>query len=307
MLDLNDLRVFSSVARLNSFSGAARELGLPKSSVSRSVTRLEGTLHARLVQRTTREVRLTPSGIVLQQRCAAILSDLEEAIAYVSSLSSGPRGLLRISSGIGFGVNVLSELLPSFLAQYPDVKVALDLTSRMVDLVAQGVDVTIRIGPMADSDMVATHLGTIQRYPCAAPEYLTRRPAPETLEDLVNHDIVEMPASNGAPRPWSFSRQGEPPVALQIEPRISVNDPVTIHRLVANGVGIGCISAYLCAPDIATGKLVRLLPEWSIPPVEVSLVFPSNRELSPAVRAFVNYMKSASVPGQLWFNNEIPN
>ena len=239
MLDLNDLRVFASVARLSSFSAAARELGLPKSSVSRSVTRLEGSLHTRLVQRTTREVRLTESGIALQQRCLAILVDVNEAVDYVGSLGSGPRGLLRISAGIGFGVNVLSELLPPFLKQYPDMSIALDLTSRPIDLVAEGIDLTVRIGPMPDSEMVATHLGTIHRYLCASPEYLAERGMPETVEALLAHDIVEMPSSNGLPRLWSFVREGGEPVTLEIEPRITVNDPVTIHRLVANGAGVG--------------------------------------------------------------------
>lgn len=269
------------------------------------MTRLEGTLHSRLVQRTTREVRLTPSGVVLQQRCLAILSDVSEAVDYVASLGTGPRGLLRVSAGIGFGVNVMSELLPPFLAQYPDVRVALDLTSRTVDLVAEGVDVSVRIGPMPDSEMVATQLGSIHRYPCAAPAYLARRGTPQAVEDLAMHDTIEMPAANGLPRPWSFSQGGGDAVKLAIEPRVSVNDPVTIHRLVVNGAGVGCISAYLCGPDIAAGRLARLLPEWTMPPVDVSLVFPSNRELSPAVRAFVSYMKAMSKPGWLWQQNEV--
>jgi LysR family transcriptional regulator, regulator for bpeEF and oprC len=304
MLDLNDLRVFASVARLSSFSAAACELGLPKSSVSRSVTRLEGSLRTRLVQRTTREVRLTPPGIALQQRCLVILAGLSDAIDYVGSLSSGPRGLIRISAGIGFGVNVLSELLPPFLKQYPEVNIALDLTSRPINLVADGVDVTVRIGPMPDSEMVATHLGTIHRHLCAAPGYLAQHGTPETVEALSAHDTVEMPSSNGLPRPWRFFREGiSEPVTLEVEPRISVNDPVTIHRLVVNGAGVGCISGYLCSPDIAADRLVRLLPEWTVPSVEVSLVFPSSRELSPAVRVFVEYMKTASAPGKLWQND----
>ncbi len=300
MLDLNDLRVFASVARLSGFAAAARELGLPKSSVSRSITRLEGSLHTRLVQRTTREVRLTASGIALQERCLAILTGVADAVEYVGSLSTGPRGLLRVSVGIGFGVKVLSELLPPFLAQYPDVSVALDLTSRPVDLVADGVDVAVRIGPMPDSDMVATHLGTMHRYLCAAPEYLSRRGTPETPEALLTHDIIEMPSADGVPRPWIFSRADGEPVKLAIEPRVSVNDPLTIHHLAMNGAGVGCISGYLCGPEIAAGRLVRLLLEWTMPSVDVSLVFPSNRELSPAIRAFVSYMKAASVPGRLW-------
>ncbi len=305
MIDLNDLRVFASVARLSSFSAAARELGLPKSSISRSVTRLEGSLHTRLVQRTTREVRLTESGIALQERCLAILADVTDAVDYVGSLGSGPRGLLRISMGIGFGVKLLPELLPPFLEQYPDVNVALDLASRPVDLVADGVDVAIRIGPMPDSDMVSTHLGTMHRYLCAAPEYLARRGTPKTVEELSNHDILEMPSPDGLPRPWRFSRDGEEALTIEIQPRVAINDPLTIHYLIVSGTGMGCISGYLCAPEIATGRLVRLLPEWTMPSVDVSLVFPSNREISPAVRAFLTYMKAVSTPGRLWQNDNL--
>ena len=300
MLDLNDLRVFACVARLRSFSAAAREIGMPKSSVSRSISRLEHALSTRLVQRTTREMRLTASGTMLQERCAAILTRIDQAVDDVGSLENGPRGLLRISSGIGFGVNVLAELLPPFIEQYPHVSVALDLTSRNVDLVAEGVDIAVRIGPMNDSDMVATHLGTIHRYPCAAPAYLQRRGEPDTIEALEAHDLVEMAGSDGRPRAWVFSRSGEAAVTVRSEPRIALNDPATIHRLVVNGAGIGALSGYLCAPDIAEGRLVRLFPDWQLPSLDVRLVFPSNRELSPAVRAFVTYMKAASAVRLSW-------
>ena len=302
MLDLNDLRVFGSVARLRSFSAAARELGLPKSSVSRSIARLEHALSTRLVQRTTREVRLTASGAMLQDRCVGILTRIDQAVDDVGSLRDGPRGLLRISSGIGFGVNVLSDVLPPFIERHPHVRVALDLTSRNVDLVAEGVDIAVRIGPMNDSDMVA-HLGTIHRYLCAAPAYLQRRGEPDRIEALGTHDLVEMPGSDGRPRPWSFSRSGEAAIKVQIEPRIAVNDPVTIHRLVVISAGIGALSGYLCGPDIADGRLVRLFPQWHLPSLDVSLVFPSNRELSPVVRAFVTYMKAVSGVGLSWQND----
>lgn len=300
MLDLNDLRVFASVARLRSFSAAARELGMPKSSVSRGIARLEHALSTRLVQRTTREVRLTASGDLLQDRCVSILSRIDQAVDDVGSLASGPRGLLRINSGIGFGANVLSNLLPPFTERYPSVRIALDLVSYNVDMVAEGVDVAVRLGPLHDSDMVATHLGTIYRYPCAAPAYLQRRGTPDGIEALEAHDLVEMLGSDGRPRPWSFSRSGEAAITVQVEPRIAVNDQVTIHRLVANGAGIGALSGYLCGPEITAGKLVRLFPEWRLPPLDVSLVFPSSRELSPAVRAFVTYMKAASAVGLSW-------
>ncbi len=300
MLDLNDLRVFSSVARLRSFSAAAREIGMPKSSVSRGIARLEHALSTRLVQRTTREVRLTEPGLRLQEHCLGILTRIDEAVDEVGSLGDGPRGLLRISSGIGFGINVLATMLPPFVERHPHVTVQLDLTSRSVDLVAEGVDIAVRIGPMPDAGFVATQLGTIHRYACAAPDYLRRRGVPDSIEALAGHDVIEMPALNGRPRAWSFARGEEPPTTVEIEPRIAVNDPATIHRLVLNGAGIGCVSGYLCTPDFAGGRLVHLFPEWRLPPIDVSLVFPSRRELSPAVRAFVSYMKSVSTIGVSW-------
>ena len=301
MTDLNDLRVFDKVASLRSFSAAARALGVPKSSVSRGVARLERELGTRLFQRTTREVVLTESGAVLKERCADILTRVGETLDYVSSLGTGPRGLLKVSAGIGFGLNVLSELLPRFLERYPDVGVSLELTSRTVDLIAEGIDVAIRIGPMPGSQLVTRRLGVIQRYLCAAPAYLKRRGSPRTPEDLHTHDSVEMPGVDGRPRGWTLSR-GDDTRRLELPPRVSVNDAVTIHRLIVQGVGIGCLSGYLCLPDIKAGRLVQVLPEWTLPPIEVNVVFPSHRELSPTVRAFVDFMKEVSVPGRLWRN-----
>ncbi|MCW6510032.1 LysR family transcriptional regulator [Lichenifustis flavocetrariae] len=300
MIDLNDLRVFASVARLRSFSAAAREIGMPKSSVSRGIARLEHALSTRLVQRTTREVRLTASGILLQDRCLSILTGIDQAVDEVGSLGDGPRGVLRITSGIGFGLNVLSDLLPPFIERHPHVRVALELTSRNVDLVAEGMDIAIRIGPMNDSEMVSTHLGTICRYTCASPIYLQRRGEPGGIRALAEHDLIEMLGSDGRPRPWIFHRPGQATITVENEPRIAVNDPVTIHRLVVNGAGIGVLSGYLCAPDIAARRLIRLFSEWELPPLDVSLVFPSSRELSPSVRAFVTYMKAVSAVGLSW-------
>jgi LysR family transcriptional regulator, regulator for bpeEF and oprC len=245
-------------------------------------------------------VRLTESGVVLKDRCLDILTRVGETIDYVGSLGAGPRGLLKISAGIGFGLNVLSELLPQFLERYPDVDVSLELTSRSVDLIAEGIDAAIRMGPMPDSQLVAKRLGTIQRYLCAAPAYLERRGSPRTLEELDDHDTVEMPGVDGRPRSWTFSNSIDETVRIEAQPRLSVNDPLTIHRLVVNGAGVGCLSGYLCTPDMEAGRLVRLLPEWTMPAVEVSVVFPSSRELSPTVRALVDFLKNASAPGKSW-------
>jgi DNA-binding transcriptional LysR family regulator len=298
-MDLNDLRVFERVGSLLNFSAAGRALGIPKSSVSRSVARLEAELGARLCQRTTREVVLTEQGAALLERCSDIMGKVDETVGYVGALGAAPRGALRITAGIGFGVNVLSEQLPEFLRLYPDVSVTLDLTSLSADLVADGIDVAIRMGPMADSQLVALKLGSLGRYLCASPGYLKTRGVPAALDDLSNHDTVEMPSTDGRPRRWTFKQGGEVR-PIESHPRLCVNDPLTIHRIVLNGAGVGVISGYLCAPEIAAGRLVHLFPEWKLDPVDVSIVYPSRRDLSPVVRAFVDFMKESSRPGELW-------
>lgn len=279
MVDLNDLAVFQKVAAFRSFSAAARMLGLPKSSVSRAITRLEADLGNRLFQRSTRTVQLTLIGQALADRCAGGLAEIDEAISFAASMTETPRGLLRISAGIGFGINVLGAQLPDFLARYPDVQVSIDLTSRDADLVADEVDVAIRMGPLIDSALVATRLGSMKRYLCAASSYLARRGVPTSVRDLASHATIEMPGRDGRPRVWSFSRDGETQ-RIETQPRVSINEALLIARLVREGVGIGIISGYLCAPALESGELVVLLPEWIPPPVEVSLVFPSRREIS---------------------------
>jgi len=300
MIDLVALRIFERVAALGSFSAAARALGLPKSSVSRAVALLEAALGTRLLQRTSRAVALTESGVALRDRCPDILARVEETVNYISGLAGTPRGRLRISAGIGFGINVLSELLPDFIARYPEVEVSLDLSSQPVDLVSSGVDVAIRMGPLGESEVIATRLGTLHRYVCVAPSYVARKGAPSTIAELRGHDAIEMPGADGRPRSWMFA--GPHGESKSVEPslRISVNEALTVHRLVLNGAGIGVLSAYLCGPDIAAGRLVRLFPEWQLPSVDVSVLFPSNRALSPVVRAFVDFIKQASRPGVSW-------
>jgi LysR family transcriptional regulator, regulator for bpeEF and oprC len=303
--ELDDLRVFERVGALGSFAAAAKALGQPRSNVSRSVARLEAALATRLIHRTTREVTLTPAGESLMARCAAALGELSDALSHVGSLSNEVSGQLILSAGIGFGINVLSDQLPGFLRHFPNVHVQLDLTSRNADLVADRVDVAIRLGPLPDSSMVAVLLGEMKRVLCATPAYVKLRGEPSALDDLAGHDVIEMPAADGRTRIWTFVKDGRTS-EIAVEPRVAVNDALTIHRLALNGAGIGIVSCYLCAPDIGAGRLVHLLPEWSAPSIPVNMVFPSRRELSPVVRAFVDYMKQANPPGLHWQNNELP-
>src|ERR1700761_6001230 len=299
MLDYEALEVFEKVAALKSFTAAAKALGMPKSNVSRAIRRLEQTLGTRLFQRTTREVGLTLTGAALLDRSHELLAAAKEAVDYVASLGGQAKGTLKISAGVGFGINVLAEQLPEFLRRYPKISVTLELDSRPADLVAEAVDVAVRLGPLPPSGLIAVKLGEIPRFLCVAPAYLERRGVPQRMEDLTRQDTIDMPGPHGRGRPWSFERNGET-LKLDVTPRISVNEALTVHRLVMNGAGIGVLSGYICGPEIEAGRLIWLFPEWSSPSVEVSLVFPSRRELAPAVRAFVDYMKEVNRPSATW-------
>jgi LysR family transcriptional regulator, regulator for bpeEF and oprC len=299
MHDLDDVRIFQRVVALNSFSAAAKALSLPKSTVSRAIGRLEKRIGVRLINRTTREFALTPAGELLANRCRQPLSDLSDAIDSVSGLNQRPRGPLRISCGVAWGYQILAEQLPAFVRAYPLIDVRIDVTSRVTELVGERVDVAIRMGPIPDSSIVTVRLGSMSRLLCAAPAYLKGRQSPRDPQDLTAHDVIEMPGNDGRARPWAFKRKDRHS-EVKIHPRIEVNDALAIYRLVKSGAGIGIVSNYLCVPDIRMGTLTHLLSDWVAPPVDVSLAFPSKRELSPVVRVFVEFMKNVNGPNAIW-------
>lgn len=304
MIDLNGLRVFERVAALKGFSPAAKALGMPKSTASRAVARLEAELGIRLLQRTTRQVSLTAAGELLFERSRRMLEGLDDVASLAAELAESPRGTLAISAGIGFGINVLAGELPGFLERYPGVSVSIDLTSRNAELVSERVDVAIRMGELADSTMVTTRLGVLKQYLCASKKYLDAHGRPRTPGELAEHAAVAMPSASGRPHPWRLSRDGAP-VTVEPKGRVVVNDVLTMCTLVRKGVGIGAISAYLCGDDVRGGRIERVLPEWSLPPIPVSLVFPSRREVSPAVRAFVEHMREVSREDAHWLRDPL--
>jgi len=303
MVDIDDVRAFQRVGSLLSFSAAGRELGLPKSAISRSIRRLESALHVRLFDRTTREVVLTDAGRAMLEQFGEILTRMDKVVDLAASFSSHPRGRLKLTAGIGFGTEVLTELLPEFSAAYPDITIALDLTSRTVDLVGEQVDVAFRMGPLVDSNLIATRLGSIGCQLCASPAYLERRSVPRSTADLVGHDLLAIPRPDGLPRRWSFQDAKGDQCFLDIAPRLTANDPHAIFRMVMNGAGIAAVANYVALPEIERGRLARVLPEWSVPAVDVSLVMPGGRERSPATRAFVAFVRERALRNSRWFDS----
>jgi DNA-binding transcriptional LysR family regulator len=302
MIDMEDVRAFQKVGTLLSFSAAGRVLGVRKSAVSRSIRRLETALHVRLFERTTREVALTEAGRAMLSQLGDLLNRLDEIFELAASLSAHPRGRLKLTAGIGFGNEVLTELLPEFSLAYPDIAIMLDLTSRTVDLVAEEFDAAFRMGPLSDSNLIAIKVGAIGTTFCASPAYLERRGVPRTTSDLDDHDLLALPRPDGLPRRWIFQDAAGNQALVDRTPRLTSNDTFAISRMVMNGAGIAALANYRARPEIERGHLVHVLPEWRTPAVEVSLVMPSGRERSPATRAFVAFLRSRAVGNARWFD-----
>lgn len=299
MLDLSDIRVFARVVELRSISAAARKLGVPKSTVSRQVARLEEALGARLVQRSSRGLGLTDTGATFHRHCLRILEEVEAAEAAVSQLRESPRGLLRVSVPFTFGQAFLGPLLPELLQRYPELRVALDMSSRRVDLVEEGLDVAIRVGRLSDTALVSRRLGEVRLLLCASSAYLRRRGTPQEPAELTSHDMADLQLAEGT-RTWQLTGPEGQQVSFTFTPRLHVNDMSMVYHAVAGGAGLAWVPEFLCAEDLRTGRLRHLLPAWSLPAPEVHALFPSQRALAPKVRAFLDFLVEKLGATQPW-------
>ncbi len=287
MLDLTDLRAFARIADLGSISGTARALRMPKSSVSRSLVRLEESVGAVLVERSTRHLRLTDAGLLMQRHARRILDDVGEAENAIGGLVGAPRGDLRISAPFTFAAGPLAPMLPAFMARYPEVRIILTVDNRNIDLLNEAIDVVIRIGPLADSELIARRLAAFELWPCASPAYFAQRKTPTTPGDLVDHAII---AHSDKERAWRFDAKSGSPREVAFEPVAVVPEPAVLRTMLTSGAGIGRLPDFHAFDAIADGSLVRLLPDWSTGSVEAHALYPSHRSLSAKVRVFIDAM-----------------
>ncbi len=285
MLDLLQLRVFARISDLGSISAAARGLRMPKSSVSRLLTRLEEAVGASLVERSTRQIKLTDAGRLLRRHAARILDDVGEAENALGGLIGKPSGTLRVSVGFTFAAGPLAPMLPKFLADYPEVRVVLTVDNRNVDLVREDIDVSIRIGPMRDSDLIARKLATMELWPCASPSYLGTRGTPLTVEDLLGHTLI---AHDERPGPWQIRTPSGDLRDVQTEPGTVVPEPAVVKTMLLAGAGIGWLPDFHARDALSDGTLVRVLTDHQFDTLDVHALYPSHRSLSAKVRVFVD-------------------
>jgi DNA-binding transcriptional LysR family regulator len=297
---LSDISIFVAVADAGSFTSAADKLGLSKSQVSKCVSRLERSLGARLMNRTTRRLRLTEAGATLYESSKNALGQIDDAQIAVSRLQGAPRGKLIVSASIAFGSVQLPAVVRELTGRHAELAIELRLEDRHVDLVREGIDVAIRITEdTRDSTLVYRRLGRNRMIVCAAPAYLTRRGIPRTPQDLVRHECI-VHTQRASPKVWHFTARDGKNVAVNINGRIAISSSLAVREAALEGVGIIELNSYLVGPDILSGRLVRLLPGYEPRELSIYAVFPQRRYLAPKVQVFIDAMLARMTPEPAW-------
>jgi DNA-binding transcriptional LysR family regulator len=289
---LDAMQAFVAVADLRGFAPAARKLGLSPSGVTRLIAALEDRLGARLLQRTTRSVKLTDVGARYLQRIRRVLGDVEEAEAAVEGERTRPSGRMVVSAPVGFGRLHVSPVMSSYLKRYPEVLGELRLSDQIINLVEDGVDLAVRIGHLADSSLVARQVGEMRRIVVASSAYLKARGEPKTPAAIASHQTIQFGAMT-APPDWRFVEDGRE-IRLASAPRFSTNSAdAAIQYAEADG-GLTRVMFYQAADALKRGRLRIVLAKFEVPPLPIHLVYPTSRLLSAKVRAFIDLVTEVS-------------
>ncbi len=289
------MRVFSRVVERRSFTQAAADLGLPRSTVTDAVKQLEARLGVRLLQRTTRHVSPTLDGAAYHQRCLAILSDIEDAEGAFAG--ARPKGLLRIDVHGTLARHFVLPRLPAFLAAYPDIELYMSEGDRLVDLIREGIDCVLRVGEPQDSDMIARRMTLLDEITCAAPDYIARHGRPERPDALDGHRMIGFRSSTtGAPMPLEFQVTGRVEhVVLPVT--VAVNAAESFVAAARLGLGLIQVPRYHVAQDLKAGTLIEVLESFRPTPTPVHILYPRNRQLSPRVRVFIDWLVGVFAEG----------
>ena len=284
--DLDEIQIFHAVATTGSITAAARALGLPKSTVSRRLSRHEERLGLKLFNKTTRRMVLTEMGLAYLERAQSLNREIVETEAFLELVTSNLAGTLRISATAAIATYWLAGFLVDFSQQHPELTLSLDLTGRRVDLIGERYDVAIRLGRMHSSDLVVRRFAYVDRALFAAPGYLAAAGRPERIEDLPNFRFVLLEAFTHPPQLEFVS--GRRTVTVPTPGNIVSNSLGVVKGLVVAGGGIGTIPKRMVVDDLAAGRLVRLLPEWEVQPAEISYVIPAKKLLPAKTRSFID-------------------
>ena len=289
-MDLNLLRIFERVVSTGSFTAAAADLRMSKGAVSRHISSLEEELGVRLLNRTTRRLSLTPTGEEVLLGAERLLEVAEDVEAIASQTAGTVGGLLRVSGPITFVINELSPYLSEFMTRYPDVKLDFDLTDHSVDFVEGGYDVGVRIGQLKDSSLIVRQLAPIQRYVVATPAYLEKHGVPKVPEDLRDHNCLRYSLDSDFNR-WRFVGSDGQEHVVPVSGSLSATTSEALIAPLLGGHGIANWPDFILYPYVASGKLVQLLPDYTVEPrLILQVIYGARRHLPGKARAFIDFM-----------------
>lgn len=293
---IDHLRVFVRIASCRSFAQAADQLGLPRATVSLAMQQLETRLGARLLNRTTRRVGLTPDGEALLERAAALIADMEDIEQQFRPAGGKVVGRLRVDVPGRIARRLIAPALPELLARHPDLQLDLGSSDRAVDLVHEGVDCALRVGPLAPSSLVARPLGSVELINCASPDYLARHGTPRGPQDLNSHLVVDyVSPTTGRSAPWEWVEDGQTRT-MQPPSRVSANNAETYIACALAGLGLIQIPAFDVQHHLRADELLPLMPDAKPSPMPVHLVYPHRKHLSRRVQAFMSWLEALMSP-----------
>ncbi len=289
--NLNDLMYFSQVVEHGGFSAAERVLGISKSRLSRRLTELEAALGVRLLQRSTRKLALTEAGQLFYQHCQAMLAEAQAAMNAVQQLRTSPRGTVRVSVPVTVSQTMLSNLLPEFLHRYPEVRMQIRVTNRVIDLFEDSIDVALRVRsePPSSANIVVRPLFRTEQMLVGAPSLLSQHAPPLTPDDLAGFATLDTPSGDGR-HVFSLIAPDGTRHTHEHEPRLVTADLMTIREAVLDGVGIAALPEMMYGSALRAGQLSPVMPGWTLPAPQLSAVFVSRQGMPPAVRAFVDFL-----------------
>lgn len=290
---LDGVAVFVGVINAGSFTAAARALGHSTSYVSKEITRLEKRLGSRLLNRTTRTISLTDAGRAYYERCNQIVIDAENAERSINQLQDKPRGLLRINAPGSFGSKYLLDVLPRFMHRYPEVKLEVEFNDRLIDVIAEGYDVVIRVGAIKDTNLVARKFTSSRGVVVASPDYIKRKGCPKQAEDLAQHDCIAY-SLLPTPTQWDFYKNGVRS-SVTVDPRAMCNSAEIEVAMVVQGIGLTRLPLFTCEQEVASGELQIILEDYDQITFDVYAVYPHRQYLTAKVRAFVDFLVDAFV------------
>ncbi len=297
---LTEMEAFTRVVELGGFSEAARKLGISKSAVSKHVAALEARLGARLLNRTTRRVSPTEIGLAYFDKAIEVLASAADADAMATSMQDTPTGELRITAPLSFGLRHVAPALASFLARYPRVAARMQLDDRRAELVAEGFDLAVRVGELPDSTLIARKLAETDMVLVAAPAYIARRGAPESVEALGDHDLLHY-SNLSSGNLWRLRSAAGEERAVRIGGRLSINNGDALALAARDGLGVALSPHFIAADMLAAGTLVEVLSKFRPAPVGVWAVYPSGRYPQPKVRVFIDHLaESLKGKGPRW-------